>query len=553
MEKKVGIHLEDRTNLRVADRLKFLLDHHPVQQKERIAWEIKKRKILIDLLEFQESKKEDGLAVFKSCLFDTGLASSVKIKEEDRNRILKIDPEFIQDTAEPIFIYNRQTILQVTTDGILKDKEVAFLHFDIKNLRAADQAGYAEFLLRDLAKILLEVAEKNKDLGLIPARIGGDEFCFLFVASDDKKSLPNLEQYAKVYNEVAQVFSQKIGYFMTDDDTATIEKRTANLKSTFSEANVVIANNKKKREKLLARVISSGRVPNQVNILKEGINVTGAEIQTKKTKVINRYQYEPKDQLGLEGAIKGFVKSHPEFSNEISKINDLIILNKLDLANYLFYLTKQYLIDPLLSRESHTLPGFINHLKARNKKDKNEHVEQIYFPWLKNLNTEFGESRVDELIIRPLGEEANNYRKGSQDYIDGRQGADFFLVSTEYPKNEVAFLTLDESTPAHPIFGRKIPYFLIATNYPEKTADIKQVIDDMKYMGSMALVKWFDQLFIENPEQAKKALDWYLEERTEDRCKAFLRLLKTFEQPQLLNVESRKIFIDKLENLLKDK
>lgn len=483
---------------------------------------------------FQEFRASPGLlkerlSLFKQFFYDTGLASDIKIKDDDHIRILGVNPDFSREQVGPVFIYNRQVAIRMAADGLLNNKNIALMHFDIKDLRSADQAGYAEFLLRDFAEIL---NTKAQELGQnreewIAARIGGDEFCLLHVSQEKINTQKHIE-LQKIYEAVAEQFAQKDGYFMLDEDLETIEKRKATLKYKKEELikNIMVVTKSDDRGKVL-RALAAGRVPTKATIEKER-RVSKKEKHDLEKSLTVSYEYKPYVKEDLFKEAESFLKSHPEFIEEIGLIKEVAGQEKLDLANYLFYLIKQSLFDPLLGRSSHSLPGFVRHLQAREQKKANEKLVYIYFPWLKNLNQDYGEAWSDEQIILPLGQVVEKTFPSREKDNDGRRGADFFLVNPDFVADNVQYLDLEEE---HPVWGKKVPYFINMIDMPDRKMNIDQVITNMKYAGSLKLIGFFNDMFSKSPEQAKKVLAWYLSARTDSRCRALRRMLLTLKEP----------------------
>jgi len=225
------------------DRLLFKSLDHPLAGSEGIA-RAKLTRFLIEgeYGKLTDEQKRQISSAYKKILCDPGLASTFELKPDIVANIKAIDPKYVERKGEEVLVYNRKTILKIAASEILGGKNVAFVNFDLKDLRMADKAGYADVILRDFVKTMKMVAGEPEfmDLDLTAARVGGDEFCF-FCTSGKKLDRKKIEQ---AYARVNEIISAKVGYYF-NEGTGKVERRKNAIKSPGEENPFVFAEDKK--------------------------------------------------------------------------------------------------------------------------------------------------------------------------------------------------------------------------------------------------------------------------------------------------------------------
>lgn len=477
-----------------------------------------RKKIFKDF--FDLNQKQDLLNLFGNLLFDPGINREIKISDELAKRLNEVDPGFYMSYRDPIKILTRRSLLRLSSSEIINNKNVAFVNFDIKDLRLADQIGYGDILLNDFSRVLEIIRAKHKEkFDLIPGRVGGDEFCF-FLSSSTKISKAEL---VKIYQEVKEEWAKKTGYYknVVGQD---ITKRSPELKTVGNiEDQIVIANDDQSKRMFLSRSLIKGRIPNSEQ-LKNAKNVSKEEFALAKSESAQKFIFHSDlIAVSFRKKIEGFINRHPEFIKQGIVLNELINKNKMYLANYLFDMLGDSLKDPLINDEIYTFAGLADHLQSRESK-ADEKIVHFYNPWLKVLNGDIGYDNTDDVIEKSYYEiirqlEESGYKRNIMTI--SRRGGDFTLTMNRY-KSGLIILDCGSSLPKDHIFSKGIPVFLSTVPYPKKGESVDTFIQNVERESKTVFVRWLNNEFLTNKKKAKKYIDYYLRERTLDRARDLL-------------------------------
>lgn len=496
--------------------------------------------------------------LFSRFIYDAGAKDVFVLKDEHFNNFKKIDSKFKNRKKEGVNIYNKKTLLSTAETAILTGNKVAFVKFDINYLRLADKAGYADFTIRDLAISMNKIAEKHKDKGVTAYRTGGDTFCFLLSSRNDI----NQDFLKKLRQELIDDFSQNQSFYLVDESKGYILKSKTKIKDEPEEESIISAIKTGDPERIL-RTLASGRVPDFKDLNTPEVK---NEEYGKLKKMIRDRQFPSKPGRKKETGkmLESFKLDHPELKNQTRIIDQLIYNGKSNLAEYLLSTLESYHIDPLLNEEVFQGADFFKHLQAR-KKLTNEKVSYFYLPWLKNMNTDAGETATDidiktiyEVICKKYFFKKTDNKKKPRARKDG---GDFIFLTDEYPEEKIIEIDLEyKSEGMKRSFKGKIPVFIVTVDYPDKETNLSPLIDNIKSMGRNAFVNWLSDLY--NPETgtpgyAEEILKYYLHNRTEDRCKEMLEAIKTMKNiskglTDKLNTELKEVNGNNQQKIYKD-
>jgi GGDEF domain-containing protein len=465
---------------------------------------------------------------FEKFFYDPGLNRKIILQDDVLEKIRQVNHKFNSPERGPIQILTRRSLLRVASSEILNNRKVAFINFDLKDLRLVDKVGYADLLLSDFARILKEVAVRHGEISLVPARVGGDEFC-IFASSINDIDKHLLEQ---IYKEVGSEMSKIKAYYQPVGEEAVIEERSAQLNSESAEDDIVLGNSKELKKYILARVLIDGRIPNKNQLLQLS-TITNDKFKRVKKASIEKFQLKlEEDQDLLVKRVEGFTNHHHEYQQEGELILSLIKKGKIHLANYLLSLMEDYVKDPLINEPIHTFPDLINHLECRDQRP-GEKLIYFYTPWLKILNGDIGYNKTDEIIkniyqgltpvLQHQGYDINNLTVG-------RKRADYIFLAKEYEVGD-KLLEVGKFFPQNHLFSEGLPVFITTINYPGKNQDLGQVLADIEKIARSSFTNWLDKQFKTDEKKAKQYIDYYLRERTTDRIIELLDWLSYISKP----------------------
>jgi len=527
------VHFDNPENLPLFLGLKNQPDF---VQRELLS--IKRELVLQEFKNLEPNKQFKIEKKFSRFSHDPGVYDEFILDKEKFSILNEVDKSFTVHTKHGVAIYNKRSLLSTAEAAILSGQKVAFVKFDVNYLRLADKAGYADFMLRDLSTCMNEVAEKHQDRGVTAYRTGGDTFCF-FVSSDKNIDQGFLKQLRQ---QVIDDFSKRQGFYMINEKENLIINSRAKIKEEDEAVSIINARRKGDSEKIL-RTLVSGRVPDKKDL-------EASEVANDELKNLTKISQErlttvrSRNQVDLENQLKVFSSSHPELKTQIKIITELIHAGKSSLADYLLSTLESYFIDPLLDENVYEGGDYFKHLELRKKRG-NEKIIYAYFPWLKNMNTELGETAVD-LDIKKIYQELSAQDFQSKDLRPRarKDGGDFIFLTESFPKQRVIEVQLDNANERKPFKG-KIPIFLTTVDYPNKGQNISLTIENMKSVARSGFIDWLDKIYKSSPKKASEILNYYLSDRTEDRCRELIESID-----KMTNVS--KEFIDHLESVLKD-
>jgi GGDEF domain-containing protein len=505
---------ENKTSPQLFKNTDLILRYPVVSKTSQHQFQEYKRQIIKDFHDL--FNQQDISMSFGNLFFDPGINRTVQLSDELAKELNTVDPDFYMSYRNPLKILTRRSILRIASSDIINNKNVAFINFDIKDLRLADQVGYGDILLNDFSKVLEIVRGRHHEFNLTPGRVGGDEFC-MFLSSSSKIDKVSLQ---KIYLEVKEELAKYHGYFKTIPENK-IEKRRAELKTPGKvEDQIFIANDESSRRIFLNKSIVRGRIPNSDQLRNEK-NVSKEEYSLAKSESAKKYYLRiNKNPISFRKQIEGFVNKHPEFFKEGAMLQDLVNKNKMHLANYLLDVLKDSLKDPLINDEIYTFPGLIKNLQTKTAK-KDERIVHFYMPWLKVLNGDIGYNKTDDVIEKSYNDiisklEENGYTRDNM--IVSRRGGDFIFIIKEYQSGKLD-LNCGSSFPEGHIFKKGLPVFLSTVPYPQKGDSISTYILNAEKESKTSFINWLNQEYINNPNKVIKHIDYYLKERTLDRAK----------------------------------
>jgi len=536
IERQVERHITN-TNIGELPLFLSLKNQTPAQENKKI-FESKKAKILQEFKNLEDSKRKKLESLFSRFVYDPGAKDDFVLTDEQYERLSEADPTFKEKVKKGVKIYSKRSLISIAESAILSGQRVALVKFDVNYLRLVDKAGYADFSIRDLSAIMNKIAEKYKNKGVIAARTGGDTFCFFLSSKTDI----NIKFLKQLQQEVTGEFSHKKAYYMIDESRNLILKSKAKIKN--EPDSIILANRSGDPEKIL-RTLVSGRIPDAKDLYKKAM--TNAEyIKIKKTIEQRQSAHKLGRKKDVGKTLRTFIIDHPELDEQNKLLRELIDSGKGELAEYLLSYLESYYIDPLLDEQVFQGADFFRHLQSREKLYR-ERIVYVYFPWLKNMNTDLGEAEVDvdiQKIYKDMGSQEFSQNPGRHRLPRARKdGGDFIFLSSKFAQQEVIYVdstNINEKSP----FRSRFPVFLATVDYPEANKDLGQTIENMKSMGKAKFVDWLNNLYEINEESASSILDYYLQDRTEDRCRELQLIIGSFQSVS-------KKFSEKIESELK--
>ncbi len=527
-----------------------LKNQTPSQENKKI-FESKKALILQEFKNLEDSKRKKVESLFSRFVYDPGAMDDFLLTDEQYERLNMADPTFKEKVKKGVKIYSKRSLISTAESAILSGQKIALVKFDVNYLRLADKAGYADFAIRDLSSIINKISEKYKKKGVMAVRTGGDTFCF-FVSSKAEISLKFLKQ---LQQEVTREFSHKKAYYMIDESRNLILKSKAKIKD--EPDSIILANRSGEPEKIL-RTLVSGRIPDIKDLNKKAM--TNAEyIKIKKTIEQRQSSHRLGRKNDLGKTLKTFTIDHPELVEQSTLLRELIDSGKGELTEYLLSFLESYHIDPLLNEQVFQGADFFRHLQSREKLYR-ERIVYVYFPWLKNMNTDLGEAEVDvdiQKIYKDMNEQEFSQNPGRQRLPRARKdGGDFIFLSNKFAKQEVVYIQSMNENEKSP-FKNGFPVFLATIDYPEAGEYLGQTIENMKSMGKVKFIDWLNSLYEINEESASSILDYYLQDRTEDRCRELQLTISSLQNiskkfSEKIDTELKKVAGKNQEKIYKD-
>lgn len=498
-------------------------------------------------------EKDFILHLFERFIYDPGLNRDWQMSDEEFDRIKKIDPTFTQRQRDGIKILNRDAIIREAKDRVITgNKNIAFINFDVKSLRAADITGHAEHTLRDFAEILNTAAPTfQDDLEIIPGRVGGDEFCYL--VSSDKPI--NEAQLEILFDDVKAQFGTKNVYYGEEGELIggesviapiTITKSKAELKDEPDESRFSVANDEETRRKFLVRSLAAGQIPEE-RVLKKERSVNTREYNEFLEKELESTDFFGKDFKFWKQDFDTFFKKHGEFTEEKETIESLIINGKSQLAASLFYLMKDYMTDRLLGREIYRMSDFVNHIY--NSKRKGRFI-MFSLPWLKNFNYAVGSTTTNNILSSMSDQIAEMMLARNFPIVDmGRGSGDFVVfvpeetVKQEFDFGHILHLPISQKRGLEDLrdtpFFEGIPFFVSSIRFvPKATTDrsqISQIIRNADGENKMQFMLWLNGEYNKDERRGKQITKFYLEQRELDRKRDMRYWLKRLIGKNKLN------------------
>lgn len=482
-----------------------------------------KRKRVLRQFDSLKPDQQDLLTqMMNPFVYDPGVAPDFEISQRDYDQIKTINPQFNEKKKPGVKILNKKMLLTEAEEAILSGNKVALLKFDINFLRLIDKTGHADHILRSLSTILNGMVVDDPKLKITAARTGGDSFCLLVSSQEtiDQKLLGIL------YEKVRDQFGNEQTYYMVDQDQKDIRQANSRLKKE-EKGQILIANHEEQANKML-KVLMRGRIPDLEDLLK--VNIKNEEISKIKTNIRKKHLIMTTFKE-ISKTIDSIKKLHPDLNSQISSIEEILKdKNNHDLAEYALSFIEGYYNDPLFDEQVFQAPDFYKLLHNRSK-DGNERVIYSYMPWLKNMNSTQGESATDENIIEiyiKMKERLEKELKKRNTLRARKDGADLIFLSQDYI-DEVLFVKLSNISKT-PFKDNKIPIFITSTKYPDGSTNVQQDIENMKYMGQVKFISWLNGEIVRDENQGKEILRYYLQDRTEDRCRELLSVIKTMKK-----------------------
>lgn len=473
-------------------------------------------------------------AIFERFIYDPGLNKDCRVEEENHwQKITAVDPNFSERQKQGVKILMRNSIFHLAENKIMNGDNIAFIHFDIKDLRLADMVGYAEHMLRDFALVLNTVAAEEEQLELIPARVGGDEFVIM-VSSHRTIQEHMLET---IYEKAKTLFGRKTGFYMVDENAAIVEKRQANLKEKKSKSeHFIIANSKQDKRNFLVKALSHGNIPDK-ECFRHIANTSGDEFSKTKAHIRKRMLwYFHMDQDKMEQEIQVFFRTHPEFSEQGEVVSFLLGRGETELATSFYTILKEFLFDPVVKKEAYHINDYLRHLQLVGVRP-NTRIITLSLPWTKNFNSSGDPTKTDKIILA-LFEFASNLQNPFNLFISSpslaRDGGDIIFVSDQYLEG---ILWLAKSFPLpgrfRQLFKDKIPVTISSMDLPKDIGPIHRLTGNMKDLNRVQFFLWLNKFCYEDPDLASLYAEYYLTEREEDRKRSMRFLAKHLPNLQL--------------------
>lgn len=484
--------------------------------------------------------KKEVRDLFRRFVFDPGLDREHTMQRKVFTAINKYDTQFknINRKIKAFRLYNRSTFIRIAKGKIIEGKHIGFINFDLKNIRQADNADYAEHLLRYFRNILREVCKKYQvDPEAVTGRVGGDEFSILF-----SSGFPVTENTAEeIYNRVKEAFEKIDMYYAVNDLKSAskehikrnrefqVKKSRAELKKEKRTTRFIIPQGKEEeatKRKILIHALQFGQMPDG-EILAQENRIGGKAFEDyliqERKKITSRFIQTDRK---FDVKINRFFSKHPEFPKQRKLIEKLRKEHPV-LARALFISLVDYLTDPLLREDVYPLPDFLNYLACINTPGT---IIRYTNPFTKCFNAEYLYTGANK-IIRNTYElvKSITHQEGGVNPIYCRAGGDILVFIPQIPnkkyyKNEVVMLPVsifvenekDRFTDGFPLCCSTVEFF---PNKVKGRGSMKQLIENIDYQNSMLFIGYLNDLF-KNPKtrtRAKKILDFYISQRTEER------------------------------------